>query len=367
MYVERGVGLNSKFVLKCLLGLFVVIGAVYAFKAYGPFRGSRPSGAIGTGSDPYLASLEKDKRVLDQALSGRALDGADVIGALVRLSEVRWPASLELALRWTKDEVVAHREAAAQALGHFDEKSATKALADLLADPIASVRESALHAVGETPTATGRRELLAQAAVPGKASPAEEIARLESEYRLSAEGDKEKVLQKLLQLGKTGGGEAASLAALKLVELAPHWDQTVFLARSKIEGRADVGTVAAEIRYLAGKRDPWLKDRWPALAKSGDPAVRKAVIQSLHRSCPANRQTLLTEIARAENDPTVQDVVIQETNLLAENWGPNVFAALRPRVKDARLLAELKETDETSAKPRPPCAGSEKETDSRQQ
>ena len=314
-------------------------------------------------TDPYLKTLEEDKVNLKKLTPGKSEDDKKIYGAMIRLGETRWVGAKEAALKFATSESTYIREGSAQALGYFSDSESNAALEKLLTDKEATVRDFALKAIGRN-SSPERTEILKKQQQSVKENSPESLALLESEFRLlkaDGKGEEQETLKKILQIAR-GHNDISNQASLKLIELAPQWENTVLLLRTKVEEKKDPGMTAAGIRYLAGRRDPWLKDKWNLLARNPQPTVRKAVIQSLHRSCPSDRESIMLEIAKDETDPTVQEVVIDETKLLAEPWGAKVMDTLKPKIKDSHLI-ELLAT--TNGKALPPCAALEKETKTR--
>ena len=343
----------------------ILVGALIAatiliFVAKSVIRKSDHQAAI---TDPYLKSLEQDKVNLEKLKPGKPEDEKQIYGAMIRLSETHWAGAKSAALKYASSESTYLREGAAQALGYFSDSESNSALEKLLADPTPSVRDFALKAIGNNQSPE-RNQILKSQQQSVKENSSEALSLLESEFRiLKAEGksEEQETLKKILQMAR-GHNEISNQASLKLIELAPQWENTVLLFRTKVEEKKDAGLTAAGIRFLAGRRDPWLKDKWNILARNSQPPVRKAVIQSMHRTCPTDREAIILEIAKDETDPTVQEVLIDEIHLLAESWGSKAIEIIKPKITDPHLV-ELLATDKQ--KPLPPCANLEKETKTR--
>jgi hypothetical protein len=337
-----------------LVGALIAIGVIFFIVK----PSSRKENKQVSATDPYLKSLEEDKLNLKSLSAGRPEDDKKIYGAMIRLSETQWAGAQDAALKYATSESIYLREGAAQALGYFSESDSNAALEKLLTDAAPTVRDYALKAIGRFPSPE-RAEMLKTQQAKIKENTGDTLALLESEFRiLKADGksEEQETLKKILQMAR-GQSDVANQASLKLIELAPQWDNTVLLFRTKVEEKKEPGITAAGIRYLAGRRDPWLKDKWNALARNSEPAVVKAVIQSMHRTCPTDREDIMIEIATTETDPTVQEVVIDETKLLAEPWGDKVLNILKPKIKDPHLVMLLASSEE---KRLPPCDNLEK-------
>lgn len=344
---------NKLAILMTLVIILILAGVLYT--KFGP-KPAVTATVVDT-SDPYMKGLETDKKILNQSLAGTKQEDNLAYGAMVRLAEIQWPQALESALKLAEHESAYLREGAAQTLGYYDNEKADSKLEVLIQDKDPSVQQSALRALGRSAT-PARQALISKYQAQQKENSPQTLALLESEYRVKNANKKgEEVLTKIMNLAKSSSDSVANLAALKLIELAPMWPNTVMVMRTKVEEQKDPGVTAAGLRYLAGRRDPWLKDRWQKFATSPNSTIRKALIQSLHRSCPPERENLLVSIARIEIDPTVQDVVISETELLAEPWKDKVYSAMKSNVKDSLVQTRLNDIlgHKVEVNPNPPC------------
>jgi hypothetical protein len=192
-----------------------------------------------------------------------------------------------------------------------------------------------------------------------KLSDEEQIALRESYFRNAPDAaTKAKAIASLQHLAYNGTPSLMSAAALKMCEIAPENEVTKEVLHKKIAEGTDGRVMGVGIRLLASQQDEWIKTRLGTLASHPDSLVRKAVIQSLHRICPANRWTILNQIIAAETDASVIEVAVDEPLIMPEPEAEVFYtkALEAPKVKEYALARVKANRDKLHAEHTPdPC------------
>lgn len=331
MVKSRSITLTILFVV-----LVLAAGVLIRFL---PFSKGPPKVGGGLPLDSYTAELQQNRDDLKAYLDGREVEDALVYRAAIQLAEVKDPLALEAALRLKQSPSRYFREGAAQSLGYFETADAFKALKDLTADQETSVRAFAIQALGRSSN-DERRNALEDLDEKGGLSDEELIALNDGRFKAAKTNeDREAVLANLAKLTNDKKASLSSRAALKMVEIAPENSLTRDVLHRKISENVDAPVMGTGIRTLSSQRDPWISPKLETLASHESPLVRKAVVQSLHRICPANRWAILSAVAQHETDPSVIEVVLDEALLIPDKNAETFLESLQslPLVKKYEL------------------------------
>jgi len=332
-----------------IIALLVLVAGFFFAKKYFKDRDSSAPHS----NDEYQIKLEEDRGILKKFKSGSFAEngtGPDaflVYGAMIRLGEVKDALAYEVAVKESESQENLYREAAAQTLGYYPEDEATEILVKLLGDRETSVKEFAAKGLGKAqdPKRLEKvRELLSAKNIPN----AQRLPLLASYYQLASDDAKAWALSQIVKM--TSETEIGDDAALLMVQIAPESPSTTQVLQSKIEAGESVRVIGVGIRHLASQQDPWLPQNLARLSAHKSPLVRKAVIQSLHRNCPANRWDLMKKISSAENDKSVIEVTIREAAVLSGHDAQAFLDSLKKAELHPEALALLTEAKAQIAK-----------------
>lgn len=235
-------------------------------------------------------------------------------GAMIRLAQRHEDAARAEALRQVTSPNALLRGGAAQALGYFDDAPSLEALKNLLNDKEKSVRLFAIQGLGHSTESLREQELLAVLENPNL--DLEMQVEVDASLLNASKGQNQEAITRLLETARAGDGPANTEAAQRLVTLVPDDPRVLDMIRRKISAAKNERITALGTRYLSSRTDPWIRDVLKILSTHPSPSVRAAVIQSLHRVCPADRWAILDEFLASEQDEPTMKLVLEEPRYL---------------------------------------------------
>lgn len=265
--------------------------------------------------------------------------------AVLRLSRTKKPIAMKAALTMAGSADKMWREAAAQALSNYNDEEAFKKLMELTNDSEDTVRQTALKNMGKVQTPE-RARYIEQMLKEKNISQLDKVDLYGSLYMSSEDSVFRNLAQEsLLTMARRKGGreendeenEVADAAALKLIQVAPRWDETIKLLQDLIKTTKNERVLSHAVKLLSARNDPWVQNNLSDLLKHESSLVRKVTIQSLHSSCPAQRWDLLSDVVKTETarerskqDRSVLETLVREATLLA---GPSAVSLLNEIMK----------------------------------
>lgn len=291
-----------------IIGSLLIVAVAYFF-----YVRHRHAEKGRTSHDGYEKSVMDDRTSLEKFLDSSDVPENQVYGAVIRMSAQKDDMALKVARTLVVNKSAYLREGAAQALGHYDDRDALDPLKTLMTDSSESVRLFALEALSYVVSA--ERQKLLEGFLADKKKPVtpdERATALASLYRLDP---KENYISELVDIAESEN--SSRIAGLKVLELAPTSPRVIPMLK-KVMAKKDVDdrVVAAGIITLSNHDDKWTVQQLPIFMKSSSPFIRRAAIQSLHRTCPANRWSMLSERLGAEADPALIEILLMEAALL---------------------------------------------------
>jgi HEAT repeat protein len=326
------------------LGLIVVIvviaaaGAWFYLKNKSADTAALPPGQVMTEE----MQLAQDR----EALGNSSATPNQTYGAMIRLAQKNEDIARDAALKHAKDENAFLRGGAAQALGYFDDEQSKDALKALLNDKENSVRLFAIQGLGSKTDNMREQELRALLS-SGSVSPMMEVEIYSSLYKAGSEQTKEEALSNLLRIAAASEDEANTEAAQRLITLAPENNRVLDLIRRKISAAKNERLTAVGTRYLSSRNDPWIRPILKTLSTHPSTIVRSAVVQSIHRVCPADRWDILANMMSREDDLNVQKLILEEPIYL---MGPKAKSFLEKATASNDLKPDVKKVGEDSMK-----------------
>ncbi len=298
--------------------LIILIGGIYFFVTKQKSSDSQGKKA----TDEYDIKLAEYRKTLQAYENGNLDDKYKVYEALIRLGEVKDALALKLAIDFSKEEILLLREGSAQTLAYYPDEKSTEVLMTLLSDKEASVREFAARGLGKSQSKE-RLELVRKMLTDNKMNFKERLALLTSFRNLAADAEsKSWALNQIVNVANDKNSSeitAREEAALLLVQIAPYDEATKKVIQNQVLEGSSEKVLGVGIRLLATNQDPWIIPQLSKLSEHKSPIVRKAVIQSLHRNCPAHRWELMNRIMKSETDKSVIETGLREAALLAGN------------------------------------------------
>lgn len=293
--------------LTLLMAGATVIGFVY-FDLDSLFKEKRKYKS----QDPYLQKLEDDQLVLEQALQGNKQPEPLIYAAMIRLSRQKNTIALKTSLLAATSQSRYLREGAAQALTNYDTKETRQKLIQLTGDPEKSVRKFALAGLrgDESSLLVGKLNTVTE-----KDEKFEVLRTLYLNHQIAEQKDKYLNEIKSLRESSTDVELIIRICTFLIVE-ADQGKQVSSYLKAKIQNSVSPRLLAFAIRTLANQKDPWINTSYIQWIHHDSPHVRKAIIQSLHRTCPENRWEILTKLTTPEMDHTVLRVAINEAQLM---------------------------------------------------
>lgn len=224
--------------------------------------------------------------------------------------------ALKAAQQLVRSESKLLREAAAQALGYFDDGDILPSAEVLFNDKEESVRVFAIESLGEasSPTRLSKIEELSQKKNLGSS---ETVAVKAVLYRLrTTPQEKERELTQLVGLARHSNPELSKKAALRAIQLAGDSKVVAPVMREAVRNGNDDTVKSLSIRTLANLRDPMIAERLPELIKDKSKNVRVAAVQTIHRICPSNRWSILAQVVKKDQDEFVVSRALEEMSFL---------------------------------------------------
>ena len=139
------------------------------------------------------------------------------------------------------------------------------------------------------------------------------------------------------------------------MQIAPRNEKTKKMLYRKISNPDNEQIVGIGIRILSQARDPWLPPKLKKLARHESPMIRKSVIQSLHKHCPADRWDLMKNIAKDETNKSVIETLIREATLLSGDEAKSFFKMLSEKELHDRAKNLITQGETKVASGKGPC------------
>ncbi len=302
--------MNQKNIIKIVVAL-IVLGALVGIGVY--FSKNKVEPAPKT---PQVMTEELQRKMDLDTLSKSSSPPGQRYGAMIRLAQKQEEVARTEALKSATDKNGLLRGGAAQALGYFKDEEAIATLKKLLTDEQKSVRLFAVQGLGQR-TDTLRNEELSGLLKDPNLDDEMRVEIYSSQLKAATTPQqKEAAIGNLLTIAKAGEEQVNNEATQRLVTFAPDDPKVVDLLRRKISAAKNERATAVGIRYLSSKNDPWIRDILKSLASHPSPMVRAAVIQSLHRVCPADRWKILDGFLANEKDQPTMKLALEEPMFL---------------------------------------------------
>lgn len=318
--------------------LVIVTAAAFYFLQNRSTEVAVPEGQIMTEE----LQLQQDR----EALKNPNATPNQIYGAMIRLAQKNEEVAHDEALKRSSDTNPFLRGGAAQALGHFDDEASKDALKKLLNDNEKSVRLFAVQGLG-TKTDSLHEQELQQLLKSSQLDPMMEVEIYTSLLKTGSDETKQQALTNLLRIAKAGEDDVNTEASQRLITYAPDNEQVLDVIRRKISAAKNERVTAVGTRYLSSRNDPWVRPILKTLSNHSSPTVRSAVIQSLHRVCPADRWEILDSMLAKETDNTVLKLILEEPMyLMGERAKAFVDKAAKKEglsESDQKILAETRE------------------------
>lgn len=234
-----------------------------------------------------------------------------IYGAMIRLAQKNEDVARNEALKRSSDTNPFLRGGAAQTLGHFDDADSKEALKKLLIDNEKSVRLFAIQGLGTKPDSLHEQELQ-QLLKSSELDPMMEVEIYTSLLKSGGDSAKQQALTNLLRIARAGDDEANTEASQRLITYVPDNDQVLDLVRRKISAGKNERVTAVGTRYLSARNDSWIRPILKSLSSHPSATVRSAVVQSIHRVCPADRWAILESMLAKEADSSVLKLILEE-------------------------------------------------------
>jgi HEAT repeat protein len=265
-----------------------------------------------------------EREAFHRILASPGSSDAELFPALDLLSRAGDPAAREALPRIAARDSALARQAAARAAGHFLDRGSWEVLLKLVKDPVESVRVEAIRAVGDR-SASERRRWIEDALSASALSPAERLAALTSELRISSGRLREQAVDELTRIARSETHPLrANQAAAALMDFASTEPGTRAYLRELLESGTRPDLAAQAIENLAAAKDPFVPGFLRGIASRGlaslDGRSQAAVLETLSRFCPADRWKLL-EQARVSRDRLVQSALIRELARMGDARG----------------------------------------------
>ena len=289
---------------------------------------------------PPLDPLERQRQADIATLKTEGAEENEYFGAVTRLSQEQHPLARQVAIKNLIAASETIREGSVLALGRYDDVEALEALVKFASDSSLRIRLAVINSLGLRGGSSRREALVTLSKKSGLADP-EKIAILSALLKTSRDNsEKEETLLDLLAIAENSTNQSSQLAAIaEISALGPRHPSLVKTFRTLAENAK--GQVRLHvIEHLGAIGDAWIRTNYSRLLASDDADLRRSVVRSLPRFCPADRWTLLENVILRDRDRSVAEAAFQAAMEMPGEAAENFFKSLADNSK----LAETERT-----------------------